>query len=218
MTPDQQAQLITAAVALAVAMLAYLSAVLRGQAGAIAQSVHTATRLVSAQAAGGGGRPAYPVWNQLADPGLGEGLPTGRYEECGEECCSMVIMEQHGVPTSADHLRVLLGGPARGPLTNADDLKRLLGQCNVPAAVELVDADGVDAALARITQAGGSAIALGRWVAPGVLHWILVTRADQSGCGANDPWMGRRRTWTWAAFHAAYAGELVVVTRQPDAR
>jgi len=209
--------LVGAVVTVLVAALGLLAAWLRVQTQTITshlQVIASTTRATAAKAGGGGG--TYPTWNQLDDPGVGGVLPAGRYDECGEECCSIVIFGQHGVQTSADVLRTLIGGPARSPLTTAPDLVRILALNNVPASRELIDAAGTPAALQRITAAGGVAICLGTWVAAGVLHWILVTRADENGCGADDPWMGRRRVWNWENFRRAYAGDLVVITRHPD--
>lgn len=218
MTPEQTNQLIAGAVAVGLALMAFLAAALNSKAREIAAHVAVVVRTGVQAAAGAGAAPRYPRWNQLADPLPDGTLPAGRYDECGEECCSMLIYAQHGVPTPADYLRYELGGPGRPPLTTAADLVRILGLCNVPSSAELVGADQVAGRLQRVTAAPGAAIALGTWIAPGILHWILVTRADTAGCGANDPWGGRRRIWTWEEFRRAYAGELVVVTRQPDAR
>jgi hypothetical protein len=210
--------LLGAVVAATVAVLGYLAAWFRAKTGELTAHVGA---IAATNTRGGGGRrtdPAPPVWNQLADPGVGGELPAGRYEECGEECVSMVVMAQHGVPTAADQLRVLLGGAARGPLTTGADLVRLLALCNVPAALEQPDGATLPAALRAICRDGGYAIVLGHWVSGTILHWILVTRADEDGMGANDPWMGRRRTWTWPAAAPLYAGEIVTIVRQPDAR
>lgn len=218
MTQDEINAVIGAGVAALVAGLLYLAAYLRQQTQQLAahlQQVLEQTKPRSRRAAVGG---LYPTWSQLADPGVGGVLHTGRYEECGEECVSIVLQGQHGVATSADVLRVQLGGAARSPLTTATDLVRLLSLNNVPAVVQQPDAAHLAGDLQQICGAGGVAIALGTWLAPGVLHWILVTRADQNGCGADDPWGGRRRTWTWDALRPLYAGDLVVITRHPDAR
>lgn len=212
--------------ALLIAAFGYLTATLQAQTRALQEhQALLAARLVPgplrpsrrSDPAGGAApvRPA-PQWNQLADP-LSDGtLPAGRFNECGEECAAMEISRQHGVPLSADALRFLLGGASRAPLTTAQDLVRCLALCNVPAAAEATSGEVVAGRLQEITAAGGTAICLGAWVSPGVQHWILVTRADAQGCGANDPWEGRRRVWSWTAFRDVYAGELVTSQRPPD--
>jgi hypothetical protein len=215
-----------AAALFAVAILGYLSAMVNAHTKALeAQQAQLAAGLkqpaprgprASDLVAGGAVARAAPLWNQLADPLPDGTLPAQRWNECGEECAAMEISRQHGVPLSADALRMLLGGPGRVALTSAADLVRCLQLCNVPAIAEAVDAGGVAATLQRITAAGGTAICLGRWVSPSIEHWILVTRADANGCGANDPWEGRRRVWGWTAFRDVYSGELVRATRTPD--
>lgn len=227
MDPATSQALITAAGVFGAAVLAYLAAWVRsntlrlnGHDAQLAARTPTAgprpPRASDLVGGAGGPRPA-PLWNQLADPLPDGTLPPQRWNECGEECCAMEISRQHGVPLSADALRALLGGPRRSALTSAQDLVRCLALCNVPAEAEVDSPIDVAERLQAITARGGVAICLGTWVAPGILHWILVTRADHAGCGANDPWMGRRRVWTWVEFRAAYAGELVRSTRQPDA-
>lgn len=207
------------AAALTVVVPAYL--VLWSRIKAAARDINGVGRKVNDHAAvlaGAGGLAlrSAPRWNQLADP-LSDGtLAPQRFNECGEECAAMEIARQHGVPLSADALRFLLGGAARAPITSAADLVRVMALCNVPAVSRDVAASAIAGELQACTAAGGVAIVLGNWVDPHVLHWILVTRADGAGCSANDPWGGRRRSWTWEAFRPLYAGEFVRSTRVPD--
>jgi len=216
-----------AAGAVILAALAYIAAVIQQHTKALAdQATKTAAVLrttgtrveggAQAAAAGGGGRQP-PLWNQLADPLPTGALPVWRYEECGEECVAEILYAQHGVEVLADALRAQLGGPGRRGLTTGADLVRLLNRNNVPATFLTPPAGAVAAQVQACTMAGGVVIALGRWISPTVLHWILVTRADNAGCGANDPWGGVRRSWDWADFEAHFGGDLVAVRRKPDA-
>lgn len=186
--------------------------------GARATAAQELAKAAAAQL-GGGAIPAArgaPVWNQLNDP-LSNGMqPAWGAEECGEECCAMVVFAQHGVPVSADALRALIGGSARGPLTNGADLVAILAACNVHAQASSVQASKIAGELLTACQSGFMCIVLGRWVVASVDHWVLVTRADGAGCSANDPWGGRRRSWTWGAFRPLYSGQLVIVTRPED--
>jgi hypothetical protein len=177
--------------------------------------IPTAQAIDAGAGAPSSGRPA-PVWNQLADPLPDGTLPAGRYDECGEECAAMEIARQHGTSVAADALRAQLGGPGRGPLTTAADLVKILALNNVAAQVVDCPGDKVAALLQEQAGKGHNAICLGQWVAPGIEHWILVTRADATGAGANDPWAGRRRVWTWGAFQLVCSGQLVLITRPPD--
>jgi hypothetical protein len=213
--------------AVLVAALAYIAAVLQmhtraladnqAKTDAVLRKAGTRVEGLAQAAAGAAAARTAPVWNQLQDPLPTGALPAWRFEECGEECVAEVIYAQHGVEVMADALRAQLGGPGRRGLTTGADLVRLLNRNNVPATA-LAPPDGAVAAqIQACTMAGGLVIVLGRWVSPTVLHWVLVTRADTNGCGANDPWGGVRRTWVWSEFEAAYAGEIVAVRRRPDA-
>jgi len=224
---DQTLQLIGAGVgAVIIAALAYIVAWLRGHTQAIAANtaailaaggqpaprVGRATDLLAAAVA----TRAAPQWNQLNDPLPTGALPSWRYEECGEECCAEVIFAQHGVEVSADALRAQLGGPGRRGLTTGADLARILARANVAASVMEAPADNAPEQVQAATGAGRMVIALGHWLDPQVLHWVLVTRSDKAGCSYNDPWGGRRISADWHLFAARYAGELVVVLRAPD--
>jgi len=224
---NEALQLIGAGVgAVVIAALAYIVAWLRAHTLAIAANTAAilkaggqppprsarATDLVAAALPGR----AAPLWNQLNDPLPNGQLPSWRYEECGEECCAEVICAQHGVEISADALRAQLGGPGRRGLTTGADLARILARANVQSAVMESQADNAPEQIQAATTAGRMVIALGHWLDPQVLHWVLVTRSDKAGCSYNDPWGGRRISTDWHLFAARYAGELVVVLRSPD--
>ena len=219
--------LIAAAVGLLVAVCGYLSARVNQNTRSIAEHLPQIAAAAAAGAAqrgghdrrgsglAGGGTP-YPLWNQLADPLSTGQLPGWRSEECGEECVAEVLYRTHGVSVNADALRYQLGGPGRRGLTTGEDLVRLLALNNCAARLEETPAAHVAGEIQIATQAGRAAIALGAWVTPGVLHWVLVTRSDEHGCSYNDPWGGVRTGVGWADFRARYAGTLVIVTRAPD--
>lgn len=171
-----------------------------------------ATDLVGAGAAV---RPA-PLWNQLQDPLSTGVLPVQRYQECGEECCAEVIYQQHGVEVSADALRSQLRGPQGQALTSGQDLVKILKRNNVSADMRTWPVDQAPLHLRESAAAGRAVIVLGRWISPTVLHWVLVTAADATGIGYNDPWGGLRQVATWEAFSERYGGQLVTVTRGPD--
>jgi hypothetical protein len=178
----------------------------------------TGTRVEGGARGGSGAARArgYPLWNQLGDPDPSGVLPVQRWNDCGEECCAELIARQHGVQVEADYLRFLLGGPRRLGQTTAEDLVKILALNNVAAEVQTPPAPALPVALQAATSKGMAVIVLGRWVAPGILHWVLCTRSDPAGMSANDPWGGVRRSWAWSDAERAYAGELVVVTRSPD--
>jgi hypothetical protein len=221
-------QLIGAAVgALVIALLGYLTAMVQAHTRAIAAN-QAALAARPAQApprsprasdtAGGGAavRPA-PAWNQLADPLSQGGLPAQRYQECGEECCAEVIYQQHGVEVSADALRARIHGAAGTGLTAGPDLVKLLGLNNVAAELHTWPVGEAPAHIQASAAAARAVIVLGTWISPTVLHWILVTAADSAGIHYNDPWGGLKLSIPWATFAERYGGQLVTVTRAPDA-
>lgn len=221
-------QLIAGALAAVIAAFgAYIVAVLNAHTKALqAQQAQLAApprppaprapRATDLEAGAGPARGA-PLWNQLNDPLPTGALPSWRYEECGEECCAEVIYAQHGVEVSADALRAQLGGPGRRGLTTGADLSRILLRANVSSAVMEAAADNAPQQIQAATAERRMVIALGHWLDPAVLHWILITRADAAGCSYNDPWGGRRLSVDWHTFGQRYAGDLVVVLRAPDA-
>lgn len=218
--------LIGAAIIFGVAVLGYLTAMVQAHTRAIsANQAALLTTLAGRRGAvpavahvGGSasaGRQA-PLWNQLNDPLPTGALPAQRYNECGEECVAMVIYAQHGVSVEADYLRWQLGGPSRSGLTDGADLVTLLARNNVPAQLVTLASAAMALRLQAITESGKSAIVLGDFDAPGILHWILVTRADSRGCGFNDPWGGVRKAATWADLVPHFDGQLVEVVRVGD--
>jgi hypothetical protein len=212
---------------LIIAMLGYLTA-----------SVQAHTREIAANRAAAAARPAQPpprspratdlmgagavaraapLWNQLNDPLSTGVLPAQRFQECGEECVAEVIYQQHGVEVSADALRAQLRGPQGQAITSGQDLVKLLARNNVGADLRTWPAAEAPVHIRESAAAGRAVIVLGRWISPTVLHWVLVTTADATGIGYNDPWGGLRQTATWAAFGDRYGGQLVTITRTPDA-
>jgi hypothetical protein len=213
--------------ALVIALLGYLTASTQAHTREIGDAKSLAAAAALAATARGGAVPdpvgagglvrAYPVWDQLRDPLPTGTLPGGRYDECGEECCSMVIQQQHGVEVSADALRAQLGGARRGPLTDGPDLVRILGRANVGAELHPWPPADAPGHVRASVAAGRGVIALGHWISPTVLHWVLITTADNNHAGYNDPWGGVRASMTWAQFGERYAGEMVTITRTADA-
>lgn len=211
---------------LTLALLTYLTARLQQSTSAIEQ--HTAVTAAATKSGvavrpapdrrgGGGAARDYPRWNQLQDPDPSGALPAARWDECGEECCAEVVYRQHGVPVEADYLRYLLRGPGGQPLTTAQDLVAILAKCNVDSVASTPPAAQLQAAVLGAVREGRAVILLGRWDAPTVLHWILATSADTATVGVNDPWGGVRKQLSWTQVTPLYAGEIVTVTRKPDA-
>lgn len=208
--------------ALVLACLTLLTLYVRGlsigqsQHGQALASVQGAIDQVRASLAGAGGPRPLPVWDQLNDPNPDGTLPAERANECGEECCAMVISFCHGVPVEADYLRFLLGGAKRQPLTTGADLVRILALCNVKAQVLAPSTADLAHEVQRITKGGRVAIALGEWVDPTIQHWVVCVAASLNGWTVADPWGGRKYNAAWPRAQGAYAGQIVEVIQAPD--
>ena len=208
---------------LVLAVLSFLTAYVRGLSQGQAQhteqlaSVRGAVERVK-DAVGSGGQVAkLTIYDQLNDPNPDGSLPTGRANECGEECCAMVIQWAHHVPVEADYLRFLLGGARRQPLTTGPDLVRILALCNVKARVGSPATGELPAEVQRIVKGGGLAVLLGGWVDPSIAHWVVVTAASINGCTVADPWGGRSYNIAWSKAQGLYGGTIVEVLQRPDA-
>lgn len=162
-------------------------------------------------------RPALwaPRWDQNNDR-----LPDGsldRYSstDCGEECVAEVVYAVRGVPLTAGDVRYLLGGAQRIGTTSGRDLVQALAVCHIPAKSVDLDSTAAQASVLGVFQDGRFSVALGEWVTPGMLHWVLIRRADATGILFNDPWGGRQRSLTWQDFQRLYKGVLVDVMERP---
>lgn len=151
-----------------------------------------------------------PAWNQNRDP-----LPDGQEDpyhdtDCGEECAAMRIYYRTGVELPAGVLRELIPGHARRGETSGMDLVGVMRLFGLSPVYKRVATDAVQLLLGEAVRKGIPAIVLGTWVAPTVLHWVLVVGADGGGVWVNDPWGGVRRYIPWGIFLHRYAGECIV--------
>lgn len=152
---------------------------------------------------------AAPVWNQLDDP-----LPDGNLDpqaamDCGEECVAMAVAACGGPGIPAGVFRALLGGPQRRGSTTAADLSYLLTLFGVANHPRQADPDAAWTEWQHSDVAGFLAIALGYWVTPGFLHWVLVRACDPGTVQFNDPWGGSLRSLDRATAQKLYAGQYI---------
>lgn len=161
-------------------------------------------------AAGAGPRPlAAPAWNQLDDV-----LPDGMQDpfattDCGEESVAMAIAACGGPPLPAGTLRMLLGGPNRPGLSDARALVYLLGLFGITAHPRQCDADAAWLEWQHSYKAGYLVLALGFWVSPNFLHWVVVRETVEGTCLLNDPWGGLQRTLLKSEAQKLYGGWYV---------
>lgn len=160
---------------------------------------------------------AAPVWNQLNDP-----LPDAQQDpqatmDCGEESVAMAIAGCGGPSLPAGVLRMLLGGPGRPGTSSATDLVYLLGLFGIKAHARQADADTAWTEWQHSFDAHYLVLALGYWVSPGYLHWVLVRETSPDVLTFNDPWGGIERTLTKATAQKLYAGLYVHVDQAVSA-
>lgn len=169
------------------------------------------TIVAVAAPSGAGARPALraPAWNQLDDP-----LPDAAQDpyattDCGEESTAMAIAACGGPNLPAGVLRQLLGGPQRPGVSSAPDLSYLLGLFKIPSHPRMCDADTAWIEWSHAFDAGKLIVALGYWVSPGYLHWVLIRQTGPQEITFNDPWGGLVRKMDKPTAQKLYAGTYV---------
>jgi hypothetical protein len=192
-----------------------LSATIEGSLGGLkgSMSVHS-----NGGTSSGGGQPAtkgplvfLPIWHQF-----GALLPDGnpdpeQYNDCGETCCAMVIAAVRGVQLEPGFIRQELGGDRRSGLTTGPELVAALAtnsvasHCYYPEAQAAFEACVISWALAH------PVIALGNWLSPSSLHWMLLDNKFPGGLTFIDPWSATERRLDRGNFTANYAGTLVLI-------
>jgi hypothetical protein len=153
-----------------------------------------------------------PSWKQTGGV-LPDGQPDPQqYNDCGETCVVMAIAAIKGVSMEPGAIRQMLGGWARTGLTTGSDLAQALHDCNVScAATTLGGADAFQQAKNHWAHAMPM-IALGEWLDPGVLHWVVIWSWSPSFVGVIDPWTGTKRNISQGDFIRLFRGSLVVIT------
>lgn len=157
-----------------------------------------------------------PLWDQLNDE-LGDGnQDSQRFDDCGEECCSMAIASIRGVPVAAGYLRYLIHGDNGTGLTNANDLARIFWECKMGSTERFTNDKGVKQDLVNCALSGQLVVVLGNYYLadPSVLHWVLAVDSDQLGVIVHNPWQGLRQRWAWSDFLARYCGQHVITSEK----
>jgi hypothetical protein len=200
-------------------MMAKLAATVNGVTTDVTVS-SVGNHAVAAQVApdGGSALPVYgplawlPTWKQTGGV-LPDGQPDpAQYNDCGETCVVMVIAAIKGVSMEPGAIRQMLGGWQRTGLTTGADLAQALQDCNISCAETTLG--GADA-FQQVKNHWGHAmpmIALGEWLNPGVLHWVLIWSWSPSFVGVIDPWTGEKRNIAQGDFIRLFRGSMVVVT------
>lgn len=173
-------------------------------------TVLVADRRVSGLAASGAAMPlSVPTWNQHDDPNPVGGQDPYWYEDCGEQCISMVAAACRGISVPQGVIRVQMHGAGGRGLSSPDDIEAQLRRMHFDAAHHTLSAPDALAYIGQAVASGRSTIVLGHWVAPTLLHWVVVVEATPDGVTFNDPWTGKQRGLSNVHWDALYAGSLV---------
>lgn len=143
----------------------------------------------------------WKFWNQLDDWNVdADGGDENRINNCGPECCAMILWHLRGVEMSADQLKDWLLGPERTGNTTLAALKRLLTFHNVRASFQTAD----PIVISQYAGWGQPVILLQQGMVEPRNAWHFVVAIDADDDGAlvvANPWGGTRDTITaddWA--------------------
>lgn len=152
----------------------------------------------------------YPWWSQLLDPDPRTGRPdVWAATDCGEECVSVWLMGSKGLYTAAADLRRALTGNRVDGRTTGADLAYLLHVKGVKGQEMVPGPRGIKNAV-RLAVARSSPVAiLGRWIDPGILHWVLGIGYGDDALIAMEPWAGKLAAYRWVVVESLATGDLV---------
>lgn len=169
-----------------------------------------------AVAAGGGPGPRAPVvplpvpaWSQRNDPNPDGSQDPYWYEDCGEQCVSIVTYACRGVEVPQGVVRVQMHGLGGRGLSSGADLARQLERWHFSVIRQQLSAEATLAYLRQAVAARRSPCVLGHWLSPTLLHWVVVVEITPDGVTFQDPWYGTRRGLSLAHWSDLYAGDLV---------
>lgn len=152
----------------------------------------------------------FPWWGQLSDPDPRSGRPDiFASTDCGEEVVSMWLACRKGVYTDAADLRRQLPGPRTDGETVAGDLVYLLNLHGISAGVEGFDAGHLKSIVHETIDQGLPLAALGYWIVPTMLHWVLGVGYGNDAFVAMDPWTGRMVVYRWRIADVSATGQVV---------
>lgn len=165
------------------------------------------------RAGGGGASPipadSIPLWSQLHDPN-----PDGRPDpwsttDCGWESVCIVARMCRGVVVGEGDARAQLGGAGTIGISSARQLEALLRHWEFSPSVTTPDAAHAGLDVRTALGSGYPVIALGEWVTPGVLHWVVIVGATASSFSYEDPWYGRLEHVDSGEWAQLYRGVLI---------
>lgn len=151
-----------------------------------------------------------PLWRQTAGV-LPDGSPDPQAaNDCGETCVAMVLAALTGVLMEPGMIRQQLGGVGRSGLTTGNDLVQALAINHVTAVAQDYVPEGAWEACDTAWEHGYPVIALGHWMSPDYLHWMLLDNKVAQWLVFIDPWTGKEKQIDRPTFLAEFAATLIL--------
>lgn len=158
----------------------------------------------------------FPTWSQNRDPNPDGSADPFASTSCGEECCSIVLYGLRREYTTAGQVRDAMPGHADHGETTAADLVGFLSRRGLFPLAQYVPGDGLKDLIRKGIDSTWPIIVLGNFVAPTVLHWVVVIGYGDDHALFIDPWYGRLEALHWSSFLAVCQDTVVtVMARHP---
>jgi len=150
-----------------------------------------------------------PLWTQQNDPNPDGSQDPYWYEDCGEESVSIVAKSCRGVEVPEGSIRVQMHGVGGRGLSSGDDLVNVLTRWDFAAKRHDLPAATALTYISQAVKQRRPIIALGRWIDPAYLHWVVIVLDGPESITYVDPWFGQLRKVDLAEWETRYAGTLV---------
>lgn len=153
----------------------------------------------------------YPTWSQNADPSPDGPPDLFATTDCGWECCSIIIYGLTRVYTTEGTLRKEDSTAVDHGYTSPGQLVQCLTRHAITAQQLVVAPSRLKSLVKEYIDAGYPALALGHWIDPNILHWLVAVGYGNDHLLWLDVWSGKMvcSRWTWA--EAFFAGSVVGV-------
>lgn len=161
----------------------------------------------------------FPLFNQLTDFTVDGRPDEGRLNNCGEECCAMIVKYVTGVELPADYIKDQIYGEAHTGYSYPNDLATWLSRwASIPSVVVQANSFNMQRIINnQCIDQGLPSILLIDFLQPDVGgHFVCPVAYDEGGLYVADPWGGFRRFIAWTEFPSWTQGLLVRCLRGRD--
>jgi ABC-type bacteriocin/lantibiotic exporter with double-glycine peptidase domain len=138
--------------------------------------------------------------------------------DCGEACLSSIFTALTGYRLSPGCVRQSLGPAAVHGFTDPIELCGWAASVWGQARVLVLDAVSGWQYAHRLRKTGAYLVALGHWIEPASLHWLLLYEGSGSVVWAMDPWTGTHIAVDRVRFRDQFVGQAVWVRPRVDHR